>query len=34
MQAVPEYQPRWYELIAYTLGGVAVGISLAIILWL
>jgi len=27
-------QPRWYALALYTLGGIAVGASLAVILWL
>jgi hypothetical protein len=28
------HTPRWYHLTAYTLGGVAVGMALAVILWL
>jgi len=34
MQSTLEYRPRWYELIAYTLGGIVVGLALAVILWL
>jgi len=34
MRVDPTNQPRWYELVLYTAGGIAVGISLAVILWL
>lgn len=27
-------QPRWYELVLYTAGGIAVGVSAAVIFWL
>ncbi len=27
------HDPRWYELVLYTLGGIAVGLSLGVILW-
>lgn len=34
MSLYPQNQPRWYELALYTLGGIVVGLSLAVILWL
>jgi hypothetical protein len=34
MQVDLPNQPRWYELVLYTLGGIAVGVSLAVIFWL
>jgi hypothetical protein len=27
------HHPRWYQLVLYTLGGIAVGLALGVILW-
>jgi hypothetical protein len=29
-----DQNPRWYQLAGYMLGGIAVGVSRAVILWL
>jgi hypothetical protein len=29
-----ENSPRWYQLVAFLAGGIAVGMALAVILWL